>query len=160
MKAILSLGTNIDNRQQHIADAVEAIGILGTIDCISSLYETKPWGFESNKAFINIALILDTTLCAFDLLNATQEIERQLGRTQKSVDGIYHDRPIDIDIIDFNGQITNYPRLTLPHPLMHKRNFVLYPIAEIAPNWQHPILKKNITSLIRETTDKDIPRML
>lgn len=154
------MGTNVADKCHNIDRAIEAIGSLGTIVAVSSKYETVPWGFESDNAFINIAMIIDTELNANELLDATQEIERQLGRTRKSSGGKYADRTIDIDIIDYGGLIMNTPRLMLPHPYTHLRKFVLIPLAEIAPQWQHPISYKSIDRLIADCSDRDTPRKL
>ena len=94
-----------------------------------------------------------TTLAPIEVLDATQEIERLLGRTRKSEDGIYHDRTIDIDLIAFNDIVMQTKRLTLPHPLMEKRRFVLQPLYDIAPNWVHPLLHKSVRQLLKECAD-------
>ena len=94
-----------------------------------------------------------TTLAPIEVLDATQEIERLLGRTRKSEDGIYHDRTIDIDLIAYNDIVMQTERLTLPHPLMEKRRFVLQPLNDIAPNWVHPLLHKSVRQLLEECED-------
>ena len=149
---ILSIGTNIGDRQANIANAITALGQIGKVVTISPIYTSEPWGFESENGFYNIALILETTLSPLDLLYATQQIERDLGRTAKTTTS-YTDRIIDIDIIDYNNQTIDTQTLTLPHKLMHKRNFVLYPLADIAPDWQHPILKLTATELKNASAD-------
>ncbi|MBQ5926281.1 MAG: 2-amino-4-hydroxy-6-hydroxymethyldihydropteridine diphosphokinase, partial [Paludibacteraceae bacterium] len=145
---ILSIGTNIGDRERNIENAVKALGEIGKVGAISPIYTSEPWGFESENGFYNIALILESDLSPLDLLRETQRIEKELGRTAKTTTE-YADRVIDIDIIDYDNQIIDYrvqsadnsSLLTLPHPLMHLRNFVLYPLADIAPKWVHPILK-------------------
>ena len=126
---------------------------------MSPIYTSEPWGFESENGFYNIALILETTLSPLDLLYATQQIERDLGRTAKTTT-TYTDRIIDIDIIDYNNQTIDTQTLTLPHKLMHKRNFVLYPLADIAPDWQHPILKLTATELKNASADTSVIHIL
>ena len=101
----------------------------------------------------NAAAEVLTTLAPIEVLDATQEIERLLGRTRKSEDGIYHDRTIDIDLIAFNDIVMQTERLTLPHPLMEKRRFVLQPLYDIAPNWVHPLLHKSVRKLLKECAD-------
>lgn len=147
----LSLGTNLGNREQNLICAIEALSrILGNPLAIAPTIETKPWGFQSENLFLNTVAAFDTILSPHELLAATQEIERTLGRTTKSIDGEYKDRPIDIDILLYGNNIINSPKLTIPHPLMHKRLFVLQPLASIAPQLQHPILNKSMTELLKE----------
>ena len=102
---------------------------------------------------------MESNLPPIELLNATQQIERNLGRTTKTTT-TYTDRIIDIDIIDYNNQIIDTQALTLPHKLMHKRNFVLYPLSDIAPDWQHPILKLSSTELKKISEDTSIIHIL
>lgn len=156
---ILSIGTNIGDRQANIANAITALGQIGKVVTVSPIYTSEPWGFESENGFYNIALILETTLSPLDLLYATQQIERDLGRTAKTTT-TYTDRIIDIDIIDYNNQTIDTQTLTLPHKLMHKRNFVLYPLADIAPDWQHPILKLTAAELKNASADTSVIHIL
>lgn len=149
---ILSIGTNIGNREQNIENAVKALGEIGKVTAISPIYTSEPWGFESENRFYNIALTMESELLPLDLLKETQRIEKELGRTAKTTTA-YADRIIDIDIIDYNNQIINTQTLTLPHSLMHKRNFVLYPLTDIAPDWQHPTLKLTALELKKESND-------
>ena len=156
---ILSIGTNIGNRKANIENAITALNEIGTVTAVSPIYSSEPWGFESENGFYNIALILETSLSPLDLLRETQRIEKELGRTTKTTTA-YADRIIDIDIIDYDNQIINTQTLTLPHSLMHKRNFVLYPLADIAPEWQHPILKLTALELKKESYDSSIIHIL
>ena len=156
---ILSIGTNIGDRQANIANAITALGQIGKVVTVSPIYASEPWGFESENGFYNIALILETSLSPLDLLYATQQIERDLGRTAKTTT-TYTDRIIDIDIIDYNNQTIDTQTLTLPHKLMHKRNFVLYPLADIAPDWQHPILKLTAAELKNASADTSVIHIL
>ena len=103
----------------------------GTVDRQSSPLETEPWGFESANKFLNMCVRLLTTLTPEQLLLKTQDIEKRLGRTVKSVDGQYHDRPIDIDMLMYDDVNISTPTLTLPHPHMHERDFVMIPLREI-----------------------------
>ena len=120
---------------------------VGDVLALSGFYETEPWGFQSENTFLNAALQLDTSLSPLELLKATQEIEIEMGRTQKS-NGAYHDRIIDIDILLYDDLVLQTPELTLPHPLMHERLVVMEPLAEIAPNVIHPVFKKPVISLL------------
>lgn len=128
----LSLGSNLGDRK---ATMHRAIGLLneraGSVDRQSSFIETEPWGFESTNKFLNMCVCLLTTLSPEQLLMATKQIERELGRTQKSVNGQYHDRPIDIDILMYDDVHIDSNDLTLPHPHMQEREFVMKPLREI-----------------------------
>lgn len=128
----LSLGSNLGDRE---ATMRRAIGLLneraGSVDRQSSFIETEPWGFESTNKFLNMCVRLLTTLSPEQLLLATKQIERELGRTQKSVNGQYHDRPIDIDILMYDDVHIDSDDLMLPHPHMQEREFVMIPLREI-----------------------------
>ena len=161
---ILSIGTNIGDRKANIENAITALNTIGTVTAVSPIYSSDPWGFESENGFYNIALIIETSLSPLDLLRETQRIEKELGRTAKTTTA-YADRIIDIDIIDYDNQIIKISQqstvnslLTLPHPLMHLRNFVLYPLVDIAPEWMHPILKLTALELKEKSEDKSIPQ--
>lgn len=133
-KAYLGLGTNIGDKKQNLCHAIDQIKVkIGNVCSLSSFYETAPWGFESENQFVNAALCVETTLTPEELLSTTQQIERELGRTHKSVNGIYHDRIIDIDILLYDDLTLCTPALTIPHPHMTERLFVMAPMAEIAP---------------------------
>ena len=139
MTAYLSLGTNIGDKRENLKRAIEALSLaLGHYTALSEIIETSPWGFESDSNFLNCCVAFETGLEPLQLLDITERIERELGRTAKSTDGIYHDRIIDIDILLFGDMVVNDRRLTIPHPLMHKRLFVLQPLAEIASTAIHP----------------------
>lgn len=147
-KLYLSLGSNEGDREQLLRSAIDAIGLLiGPVDSISPFVETEPWGFESPHPFVNAALSVETSLSAMDVLERTQSIERQLGRRRKSIAGRYEDRPIDIDLLLYGDLVLTSERLTLPHPLLSERLFVLEPLAEIAPQILHPTLGKTIQTL-------------
>lgn len=146
--AYLALGTNIGNKRRNMITAAALLAErVGDVLALSGFYETEPWGFQSENTFLNAALQLDTSLSPLELLKATQEIEIEMGRTQKS-NGAYHDRIIDIDILLYEDLVLQTPELTLPHPLMHERLFVMEPLAEIAPNVIHPVFKKPVISLL------------
>lgn len=146
--AYLALGTNIGNKRRNMITAAALLAErVGDVLALSGFYETEPWGFQSDNTFLNAALQLETSLPPLELLKATQQIEIEMGRTQKS-NGAYHDRIIDIDILLYDDLILRTPELTLPHPLMHERRFVMEPLAEIAPNLVHPVLKKTVIEII------------
>ena len=131
----LSLGSNIGDREQLLQRAIALIGErIGEVQRVSSFIETEPWGFQSEHPFLNAACMVQTTLSPEQCLEATQQIERELGRTEKSRDGIYHDRPIDIDLLLYGDLKLSTPTLTLPHPHMQERDFVMIPLREIYEN--------------------------
>jgi len=147
----LSLGTNLGNKEENLRTAMTLIEEqVGTITSQSALYASAPWGFDSENTFLNNAIAVETSLTPEELLSTTQRIEHTLGRTHKSVDGQYSDRLIDIDILLYDDVVMHTPSLTLPHPLMHRRLFVLEPLSEIAPTMIHPLLQKEITTLCNE----------
>lgn len=128
----LSLGTNLGNRKANIREAIKKIEEqVGAVVRQSALYETKPWGFSSPNDFINACVKVSTSLSPRQVLVTTQRIEKELGRTMKSVDGEYHDRIIDIDILLYDDLQVNEPDLHIPHPLMKEREFVMIPLEEI-----------------------------
>lgn len=128
----LSLGSNLGNRRRIVKDAIQMIGQkVGPMLRQSSLIETDPWGFESPNKFINACVCCHTVLSPRELLQATQQIEKVMGRTGKSTNGEYHDRIIDIDILLYNDVHIDEPDLKIPHPLMKERDFVMKPLKEI-----------------------------
>lgn len=131
-KVYLSLGTNLGNRKRNIREAIEKIEeLVGVVERRSALYETKPWGFSSPNDFINSCILVDTILAPRQLMEKLQEIEKEMGRTLKSINGEYHDRIIDIDILMYDDLQINEPDLVIPHPLMEEREFVMIPLKEI-----------------------------
>ncbi|RHJ90137.1 2-amino-4-hydroxy-6-hydroxymethyldihydropteridine diphosphokinase [Parabacteroides bouchesdurhonensis] len=145
--AYLGLGTNIGNKRRNLITAAALLAErVGDILALSDMYETEPWGFESENTFLNAAAELQTTCSPLELLDATRLIEIEMGRIEKS-NGAYHDRIIDIDILMYDDLIMQTPRLTIPHPLMHKRPFVMTPLMEIAPDVVHPVFHKTIAEL-------------
>lgn len=127
----LSLGANIGNRKRTIREAIEKIEeMVGVVVRQSTLYETKPWGFESPNDFINACICVETGLLPHQLLLTTQNIEKELGRIGKSVNQEYHDRVIDIDILLYDDLSIDEPDLKIPHPLMNERDFVMKPLQE------------------------------
>ena len=128
----LSLGSNLGSKEQHITTAVKHLEQrVGKVRRLSSLLKTEPWGFTSPHSFVNAAVSIDTILSPHEVLEATQQIERDMGREQKSMNGEYHDRIIDIDILLYDDMEINEKDLIIPHPLMHQRDFVMIPLREI-----------------------------
>jgi 2-amino-4-hydroxy-6-hydroxymethyldihydropteridine diphosphokinase len=127
---------------------------IGKVTSLSAFYVTEPWGFTSANTFLNAAAEVETDMDPLTQLAVTQQIERELGRTVKSVDGVYHDRPIDIDLLMVGDIIMSTPELTLPHPHMHQRLFVMEPLAEIAPRLIHPVLKQTMQNILLNIRQK------
>ena len=139
-KVYLGLGSNMGNREQLLHDAIALIGErVGTVTRQSSFIETEPWGYESENKYLNAVILTETDKTPREVLLLTQQIERDLGRTTKSVTShlspltshLYKDRPIDIDILLFDDITIDEPDLKIPHPLMKERDFVMIPLREI-----------------------------
>lgn len=142
-RVYLGLGSNLGDKETNLRAAVyEMEKRVGKLIALSAFYITEPCGFVSDHSFLNGVCCFDTALSPMELLEETQCIERDLGRTQKSVGGIYKDRMIDIDILLYDDLIMNTSRLTIPHPLMCERRFVMEPLVEIAPDEVHPVTGK------------------
>lgn len=147
-KVYLGLGTNLGDKEANLRTAIYKLQErIGKQVSLSSFYETAPWGFKSTHSFLNAAICLETNLAPLEILHSTQEIEKELGRTRKSLNGTYSDRPIDIDILLYDDLILQTPELTVPHPLMTERDFVMKPLIEIAGNVVHPILQKTLSTI-------------
>jgi 2-amino-4-hydroxy-6-hydroxymethyldihydropteridine diphosphokinase len=128
----LGLGTNLGDKVQNLKDAISRISdAVGRILRQSSFIETEPWGFESENTFLNAVVCCETEKTPREVLLLTQQIERDMGRKQKSVSVGYVDRPIDIDILLYDDLTVDEPDLKIPHPLMHQRDFVMIPLEEI-----------------------------
>ena len=155
-KVYISLGTNLGDKEQNLRTAVQKIEEqVGKVISLSAFYITAPWGFDSEHSFLNAAAYIETELSPLEVLQKTQEIERELGRIHKSVGGVYSDRLIDIDLLLYDDLILSVTSpsgaaLNLPHPLMAKRDFVMRPLAEIAPELVHPVLGKTMRALLAQ----------
>ena len=148
--AYLGLGTNLGNKDENLNGAVEYIRErVGRINSLSAFYVTEPWGFKSENSFLNAVCSVATDISPIELLYITKEIEKEMGRNKKSVDKIYSDRIIDIDILLYDDLIMQSEELTIPHPLMTERDFVMIPLAEIAPELVHPVLKKKMKEFLK-----------
>lgn len=140
----LSLGSNVGDRAANLAQAVELLAELGEVSAISSMYETEPVEFVHQDWFLNCAVALESDKLPRQLLAALQRIEQQLGRRRTVAKG---PRTVDVDILLFGSSVIETADLVVPHPAMHERRFVLEPLAEIAPQVRHPVLKKTIREL-------------
>lgn len=147
-KVYLSLGTNLGDKEANLCHAVNNIEEqIGNIVSLSAFYVTPPWGYISDNDFLNAAVCVNTDFTPLEVLQRSKIIEKQLGRASKSHDGVYNDRLIDIDILLYDNVICSEQDLILPHPLMEKRRFVMEPLAEIAPDVLHPVLKKTMKEI-------------
>ncbi len=154
-RVCLSLGSNLGPRETYLRKALQALDKeLGSLVKCSSFYETLPWGFSSDSLFLNAAACFDTLLSPEEVLAVTQQIEKSLGRKEKSRQGQYADRCIDIDILLYDDKVMQTPDMILPHPHMAERMFVLEPLAEIMPHLLHPQLRKTILQLKEELAER------
>ncbi len=153
----LGLGSNLGHREMLLHRSVEILAErIGSLKSLSAFYETEPWGFSSVHPFLNAVVVLRTVKSPEDVLRITQQVERELGRNEKSVGGHYADRPIDIDLLMYGSEMVEMDfdwdgcvvHLSLPHPLMHVRRFVMEPLAEVAPDVLHPVLKKTFREIL------------
>ena len=149
---IIGLGSNIGKREQIIMQAIALIGErVGTVEAQSSMYETRADGFESDNLFMNAVITVRSALEPHEVLSRTHQIELDLGcSTHRNADGSYCDRSLDIDLIACDDIVCHDDTLTLPHPRMHMRRFVLEPLCEMAPQWLHPILHRTASELLAE----------
>lgn len=147
----LGLGCNLGNREETMCEAIQQIGKrIGAVMRQSAFIETEPWGFDSLNLFLNACICVETALSPQELLEETQAIERELGRTCKSTGGHYADRTIDIDILLYDRLTLSLPTLTVPHPHIAERDFVLRPLREICP----PALIEFATNMTSTDTQK------
>ena len=153
----LSLGSNLGDRLGYLQQATSILSVHKDINIVatSSFYETEPWQMEAENWFVNAVVQITTTLSPEALLEETQRIEVQLGRIKNSSEK-YADRTIDIDLLFYDDLIMHTGELTIPHPLMHKRAFMLVPMLEIAQDYVHPLFKKTISDLYDELENPEM----
>lgn len=154
----LGLGSNQGDRAANLETAAALISrLVGKIAKRSHVYETQPWGNQDQEAFLNQVVMANTTLDPRGLLDAVNKVEREMGRTRKEKWG---PRIIDVDILFYGKRIIRDKGLEIPHPELHKRAFVLVPLMEIAPELEHPVLKKPIDELYMACDDQSEVVML
>jgi 2-amino-4-hydroxy-6-hydroxymethyldihydropteridine diphosphokinase len=156
-RAYLSLGSNTGDREAQLREAVTQLGALGRVAALSSFYETEPVEFTEQAWFLNCALAIETAEAPQELMAEILRIEEQMGRRRVQNKG---PRSIDIDILLFNNEIIDSKELTIPHPAMQQRRFVLEPLAEIAPDVVHPILRKTIQALLDALPEGQLTRRM
>ncbi|MCC6498837.1 MAG: 2-amino-4-hydroxy-6-hydroxymethyldihydropteridine diphosphokinase [Anaerolineales bacterium] len=140
----LALGSNIGNRAQNLKEAIAALPPQMEVKARSAVYETPPWGFEDQEKFLNQAVRVETYLKPEQLIKHLKRLEVALGRTETFQNG---PRLIDIDILFYDDLVLYSPALTIPHPRLHERGFVLVPLMDIASDFVHPVKKKSIREL-------------
>jgi len=151
--AYLALGTNLGNRLGNLRAALTALASQVRIMAKSRIYETQPWGFTDQPAFLNIAVRIETDLSPAALLTFLKKLEADLGRTPTFRNG---PRLIDLDILFYNNLILNPPPLVIPHPRLHERAFVLVPLADVGAEVVHPLFKKSVAELLSETGQQGV----
>lgn len=143
---VISLGSNLGNRSGNLSFAVRRISEeTGTLMAVSSVRETEGFGVKDHPAYLNQVISLKTSLTAHQILEITEKIESEAGRTDKKM---MKPRALDIDIISLGDLILDEPALKIPHPSAHLRAFVLEPLSEILPGWKHPVFKKTAVELL------------
>jgi len=141
----LSLGSNLGDRAANLQQAVDRLGALGEVTALSSFYETEPVEVTAQPWFVNCTVALETEKMPRQLIAAILDLEQQMGRRRLEKKG---PRAIDIDILLFGKSVIEMPGLTVPHPAMHERRFVLEPLVEIAPDLRHPVFKRTMRELL------------
>lgn len=153
-RAAIALGSNLSSRwggpERNLTLAIERLGSLGAVTAVSSFFDTAPVLYLDQPRFLNAAVLLMTALGPEQLLQALLSIEVEMGRDRSETARPKGPRTLDLDLLWFEDQVFTLPELTLPHPALHQRRFVLEPLAEIAPDWCHPVLKRRICELLAD----------
>jgi len=152
-KVFFSLGSSLGDRRKTLIGAINSIeNHIGSVLKTSNVFETEPWGFQDKNMFLNMAVLVQTKLSPEQILQKSQQIEKLYNR--KKTGNNYEARTLDIDIVFYDNLVFDNSFLQIPHKFAHKRIFVLLPIAEIAPDFVHPILKQTISRLLKNCDDK------
>ena len=155
-RVYLGLGSNLGHKEQNLQLAIKKIEEqIGKVVSLSAFYVTRPWGFDSENTFLNAVCCVEADLAPDDVLARSQEIEKEMGRAKKTFQSIYSDRIIDLDLLLYDELILNTEELTIPHPLMTERLFVMEPLVEIAPEMIHPVYKKTMVELLGKLKKKE-----
>jgi len=157
LTAHINIGSNLGHRADLIARAVSLLGRrVGTVRRVSAPVETPPWGYASPHAFLNVGVNVETDLAPDGIVGRLQAIELEIDPACRHRDacGNYIDRKIDIDLICLDDTVADSPVATVPHPRMHEREFVLRPMAEILPGWEHPLLHEKVGKLLENLCNK------
>lgn len=156
--AFIGLGSNLGDRSKNLSGAVERLSSVGTVTAVSSIYETKPWGVEGYQPrYLNQAVAVDTSMDALDVVTELLSIEYSLGRAREEKNA---SRTLDLDLLLHGDSVMNASGVTVPHPRLHERAFVLIPLVEIAPDILHPILDRSIAELAAESDRSGISGLI
>ena len=153
----LGLGSNLGDRLGNLKQALHLLAEELTVWCISSIYETDPWGFRDQPPFLNCVCSVNSSLELQELLTLAKSVEKRIGRVPSEVK--WGPRIIDVDVLLFGDRVVEKPGLEIPHPRMCQRAFVLVPLAEIAPRVMHPVCKLTILELLERVEGKDGVRL-
>jgi 2-amino-4-hydroxy-6-hydroxymethyldihydropteridine diphosphokinase len=148
--AVLALGSNAGDRSRMLSGAIGMLGEYGIVSKVSPVYETAAWGNTNQADFLNQVVVFETKCSAPELMQAIGVVEQTLGRTRRIK---WEPRQIDIDILFFNNEVIETEGLTIPHPLLHKRRFTLQPLADLMPDYIHPVLNMTVKELLAECDD-------
>ena len=159
-QVVLGLGGNIGDTKKILSQAIHLIHEeIGEVKLKSNFYQTKAWGVENQPDFINAVIAIETTLLPHEVLEACLLLEKKMGRNRLGKKK-WRERIIDIDVLFYECEIMDTISLKLPHSHIHERNFVLYPLAEILPNFKHPIIGKTVLELKNQTKDRQMVTIL